>query len=170
MNIIINLGECTKEYKFPEDILKLKYSRHAKDRLVERTTGSLILAPKYVRMTKDNTIDISVDSNGVVIKGTVAINYKKGVKMYLPIALDDNLVKTVYFKNEKKYKISKRKRPFKEKVKECIEEAPPISETRNRDNVEDVPRHMGGKEASGWEELFRIVRRILRTRTPNYLL
>jgi len=60
--------------KFPDELIKLHYSKHAMSRLQERTTGSLILAPQYIRLNWDNTIERKI-KNGRVIGATAVINY-----------------------------------------------------------------------------------------------
>lgn len=88
---------------FPDKLIKLNYSQHSKERLIERTTGSLILAPQYIRLNWDNTIERKI-KNGRVVAATAVINYKHNINMYLPIDIRSGTVKTIFFRNVKKKK------------------------------------------------------------------
>jgi len=87
--------------KFPDRLIKLTYSIHAQKRLRERTTGSLILAPQFVRLTWDNTIERRIKNNRVV-EATMVLKYKHNVNMYLPIVINSGVVKTIFFRDVKK--------------------------------------------------------------------
>ena len=145
--------------KLPDRLVKLEYSEHARERLIERTTGTLILAPQYIRFTKDNTIDIIVRNNRI-IQATIHIEYKKGVEMYLPIMVSTGIVKTVYFKNVKKNSTKARKTSeVSVKTEDTSTErtgSPGITQ-----HVEDISRDMGRKE-NRWEKLFRNLRKVFR--------
>ena len=157
--------------KFPDRLIKLCYSNHAKSRLIERTTGSLILCPQYIRPTWENTIERKV-KNGRVIGATVVLDYKKGVKMYLLIIFNSGIVKTVFFRNvEKKNRIKKDiyfKKEYPLTPKECFFKEEICSENsgtetareeRIGENVGYVSGNMGRKE-NWWAKLFRVIRRI----------
>lgn len=156
--------------KFPKDLVKLKYSLHATERLKERTTGSLILAPQYIRLTKENTIDVKL-KKGRVHEATAVIDYKYNVKMYLPIIVTEGLVKTVYFKHVKKKWKPKEDGNIKQEFNpkkgyEEIEQAVSSENIRTerggeegiRKNVEYVFGDMGRKKKSRWQSIFRTIR------------
>ena len=141
---------------FPDDLVALTYSLHSKQRLIERTTGSLILAPQYIRLTQNNTKDV-VKRNGKVVKATVYINYKKGIRMCLPVLIPSGIVKTVYFEKDstkkRNYSVKKHELPKEtEQTKESTTEI--TGEGGLRENVEFIQPTMGGKE-SKWNKLFR---------------
>jgi len=158
--------------KLPDKLIKLTYSKHSKSRLVERTTGSLILAPQYVRLTKDNTIDWVV-KNGRIKEATIILAYKRGVNMCLPIVINSGIVKTVFFKNAKKRKFIKKeffsKEDSRAKANREFEENIQTQDTRTetsgergfRENVDVISIDMGKKE-NWWQKLFRNIRRISR--------
>jgi len=183
MSIIQNMEKPTPI--FPKDLIKLTYSKHAKERLIERTTGALILAPKLIRLTSSNTKDVIV-KNGKVVHATVFIHYKRKTWMFLPIYVPSGLVKTVYFdakeNTSKKRNISVKKispqeelRTFK-KANEVIKEINQIEGgdftefSGIREDVGNVSSDMGGKKTSRWEKLLRIIRRIFGKRTKNIIL
>lgn len=164
---------------FPKDLIKLTYSKHAQERLVERTTGALILAPKLIRLTSSNTKDVIV-KNGRVVHATVFIPYKRKIWMFLPIYVPSGLVKTVYFdakenttkkRNMSVEKISPQEelRTLK-KANEVLKEINQIEGgdftelSGNRENVEDVSTNMGGEKTFRWEKLLGIIRGIFRKR------
>lgn len=178
MSIIQNMEKSSNI--FPKNLIKLTYSKHAQERLVERTTGALILAPKLIRLTSSNTKDIIV-KNGRVVHATVFIPYKRKIWMFLPIYVPSGLVKTVYF-DAKENTIKKRNKPtkeitFKERTEilreiQCTEE---ILQAKTEsgglgENVGNVSTDMGGKKASRWEKLLGIIRGIFRKRTKNIIL
>lgn len=159
---------------FPKDLIKLTYSKHAQERLVERTTGALILAPKLIRLASSNTKDVIV-KNGRVVHATVFIPYKRKIWMFLPIYVPSGLVKTVYF-DAKENTTKKRNQPTKEI---CFKESTATVEKNKwakevfqtkaesgglRENVGDVSTDMGGEKTSRWEKLLRIIRGIFRKR------
>lgn len=163
--------EPTKSYRFPPDLIQLRYSAHAKKRLKERTTGQLIVAPKYLRLTTENTIDIQ-DKNGRVIQATAFIQYKRNILMFLPIVVSLGIVKTVYFKNVKKKQVRKREKHKIEKYplapKDCFKKAEQAQEcgaeaTGERgfgEDVENVSGNMGRKKTNRWKSIFRAFRRM----------
>ncbi len=145
--------EPTKSYRFPPDLIQLRYSKHATERLRERTTGQLIVAPKYLRLTPENTIDIQ-DKNGRVTQATAFIQYKRNILMFLPIVVSSGIVKTVYFKNVKKKQVRKREKhrikkyiPTSEDlIKEKQREEYRAEEARKRglrENVEFIQPNLG---------------------------
>ena len=173
MNITNQLDlKHTKDYNFPNKLIPLVYSPHAKKRLVERTSGSLILAPQYIRLTKNNTIDVKL-KKGKIYEATAIIDYKHNVKMYLPLMVYSGIVKTIYFKNVKKKWNSQKELPIKNKIKIteqicCSEE---ISENKNtgreieksegiRENVEYVQGNLRRKKISRWQSVFSAIRNI----------
>ena len=163
--------ELTKSYRFPSHLIQLRYSKHATERLQERTTGQLIVAPKYLRLTPENTIDIQ-DKNGRVTQATAFIQYKRNILMFLPIIVSSGIVKTVYFKNVKKKQVRKREKhrikkyiPTSEDlIKEKQREDYRAEEARKRGlrkNVEDVFGDMGREKTTRWQSLLRIIRRMV---------
>lgn len=167
-----NSESLTKHLKFPDRLIKLSYSKHATSRLVERTTGSLILAPHYIRLTKDNTTEIKSKGNRV-IGATVFLEYKRGVYMYLPLVVHNGLVKTVYFKNVKKNTFKERNRvkenPILPKEAFLPENTGGENQGAGRfaEDVVHVSRDMGRKE--DWrEKLLRIIRSISWKRAKKY--
>ena len=168
MNTIRSGAKTIQGFKLPKGLIKLIYSPHAKERLKERTTGNLILAPQYIRFTEDNTVDIKTQ-NGKVKEATIYLEYKKGIFMFLPIIVGSGTVKTVFFKNVKKDSIKKnfdlkeRYENSKEilKIKEFGREE--SGEEGVRENVVHVSGDLGGKE-SRWKKLLRIIRRLSRKR------
>ena len=168
MSTITNSGSTTQEYKLPKGPIKLSYSSHAMDRLKERTTGSLILAPQYIRFTKGNTTDIKIQ-NGKVKEATIFLEYKKGILMFLPIIVGSGIVKTVFFKyvkkkSFKKIGISQKDEPLEKVFEAEISGTEGSREEGPRENVVYVFGNMGGKK-SRWQELFRAIRRLFRKGT-----
>ena len=145
--------------KLPDRLIKLEYSEHARERLIERTTGSLILAPQYIRLTEKNTIDV-IEKKGRIVQATAHIEYKKGVEMYLPIILSSGIVKTVYFRNVKKKSAQKR---IETTCPVCPEDTGTETggDTGITQNVGDVPRNLGRKE-NRWTKLLRVIREVFR--------
>ena len=162
--------ELTKSYRFPSHLIQLRYSKHATERLQERTTGQLIVAPKYLRLTPENTIDIQ-DKNGRVTQATAFIQYKRNILMFLPIIVSSGIVKTVYFKNVKKKQVRKREKhrikkyiptseDFLKKEQREDYHAEEARKRELRENVGNVSRNMG-REKKGWKSLFRTIRRMV---------
>lgn len=161
-----------KDSGFPENLLKLKYSFHALERLKLRTTGQLIVAPKYLRLSPENTIDVK-EKNGKVIEATVFIEYKKNILMFLPIVVSCSLVKTIYFKHVKKKQIRKREKRRLEEFpltpKECFKKEEPSQECRTEttrkdglgENVDNVSRDMGRQKTCRWKSILRTLRRMV---------
>lgn len=154
---------------FPDDLIELTYSNHAKERLIERTTGSLILAPQFIRLTQNNTKEV-VKRKGRVVKATVFINYKKGTKMCLPTLIPSGIVKTVYFEKDaikkrnnmlKEYPLTP-KEVFPKEDKQTEEYRTEVTEIgRLREDASNVSGDMG-REKNKWEELFGIIGGIFR--------
>ena len=154
--------------RLPKGSIKLSYSEHAMERLKERTTGSLILAPQYIRFTKENTTDIKMQ-NGKIKEATIFLKYKKGVLMFLPIIVGSGIVKTVFFRYVKKDTPKERtklikKESFKENIPTEILGTEIPGEGSSGENVVYVFRDLGGKKNWG-KELFRALRGIFRKRT-----
>ena len=168
MNTIKNSGSIIQEYKLPRGPIKLSYSSHAMERLKERTTGNLILAPQYIRFTKGNTLDVKIQ-NGKVKEATIFLEYKKGVLMFLPIIVGSGIVKTVFFKNVKKKSFKKigvpeEIKPLKENFEAEISGTEGSGKEGPRENVVYVFGNMARKK-NRWQELFRALRRIFGSRT-----
>jgi len=159
--------------EFPDRLIKLNYSLHAKERLQERTTGSLILAPQYIRLNWDNTIERKI-KNGRIVAATAVINYKHNINMYLPIDIRSGTVKTIFFRNVKKRKpIKKELLPKKDwRIESAFKAFEKDVFSKNtgtegsgergfRENVAYVSENMERKE-NWWQKLFRNIRRISR--------
>jgi len=153
-----------KHVDYP-DIMELKYTKHANERLRERTTGELILAPKWLRITRDN-IYIGKLKGHRLTDVVVRIKYKEGVWMFLAIDPIDKVVKTIYFRNAEKNTFKERDERI-EQIQENIEEAcknygtETTGQGRLREDVGDVPGDMG-REESWWKKLFRAIRKMVR--------
>lgn len=155
---------------FPDKLIKLNYSQHSKERLIERTTGSLILAPQYIRLNWNNTIEKKI-KNGRVVAATAVIKYKHNINMYLPIDIRSGTVKTIFFRNVKKKSIKKNNKIKEYPLipKECfkIEENIQTQDTKTersgergiREDVAYVSKDLGRKE-NWWQKLFRNIKSI----------
>jgi hypothetical protein len=149
MNTIQDLGTrivASEKSKLEGRIVNLRYSDHAKSRLVERTTGKLIVAPTWVKLSEKNIVEVR-PAEGRIKSVMVKLDYKPGIYMYLAIALVPGVVKTVYFEEDpiKKRKRLKKDRRFKanelkqkcEEIKEALQE--PRTEIRREEGIrEDV--------------------------------
>lgn len=137
----------SEKSKLEGRIVNLRYSDHAKSRLVERTTGKLIVAPTWVKLSEKNIVEVR-PAIGRIKSVMVKLDYKPGIYMYLAIALVPGVVKTVYFEEDaiKKRKRLKKERRFKakyelkqkcEEIKEALQE--PRTEIRREEGIrEDV--------------------------------
>ncbi len=157
---------------YPEDFVQLGYTTHARSRLVERTSGQIIVAPTLVRVTEKNTMDIET-MDGLITNCTISIDYKRNTKMFLCLSMrypNFATVKTVYFKNAKKKHKTIKENTYKEEKQISPAEDSGGRGGERKKNVGDVSRNMGGKKASRWEKLFRAIRRVFRKRTKINIL
>lgn len=60
--------------KVPEGIRNLRYSGHAKERFEGKYKGQLIL-PSFIRITKNNLVEVSTDDNIIINKVMVRTHY-----------------------------------------------------------------------------------------------
>ncbi len=159
MSTTINTEKTIQEY----DFLRLRYTNHATERLKERTTGQLIVAPTIIKLNKDNVVSFSyVEDEATAV---VKIFYKKDIDMFLCISIKTPkfaIVKTVYFKNVKKNSSKKRKNWIKtEQISEKIEMEQTLLCGECTEDVANVPRDMGGEKISRWKKLLRAIRRMV---------
>lgn len=159
MSTTINTEKAIQEY----DFLRLRYTNHATERLKERTTGQLIVAPTIIKLNKDNVVSFSyVEDEATAV---VKISYKKDVDMFLCISIKTPkfaIVKTVYFKDVKKNSSKKRKNWVKkDEISEKVEQSLHTECTKCPENVEDVSGDMGGEKTSRWKKLLRAIRRMV---------
>lgn len=84
-----------------DEVVTLDYTRHAIERIKERSNGSLLLYPRVLRKSANNInfIDTNQMSWGYSIK------YNNNTYMIL-VLNNTNVVKTVYFKDAYKKRVN----------------------------------------------------------------
>lgn len=88
--------------KIKEELVTLFYTKHAMERIKERTKGSLLLYPRILRKSRNNINFIDTDQ----MSWGYSIRFNKTTSMIL-VMNNTNVVKTIYFKdvNNKNKKI-----------------------------------------------------------------
>ena len=87
--------------RYRPDFFSVDYTKHALDRIYERLNGSLILYPKYIRITNENIVKGLSGDEKYLFKVVIKLEWKKGEDIYMVILPAVQLVKTVYFKRQK---------------------------------------------------------------------
>ena len=98
-----------KGFLYRRDLISLRYSDHAKERLVERTTGNIIVAPSVLRVSESN-IYTGLAKGNVLKEVTIRLDYKNDKWMFLVILLKHGIVKTIWIDDKKKAKAKKLQR------------------------------------------------------------
>ena len=83
---------------FETDFINLKYSFHANQRLEERLSGSLIVKPSVVKVTKNNIYSGASNDGINLYEVVVRLRYKPSEWCFLVFLPHNGFVKTVYFR------------------------------------------------------------------------
>jgi hypothetical protein len=96
--------------RIPEGIVNLWYSGHAKDRIVGKYKGQLIL-PTFIKITKNNTVEVSTENNIVVNKLLVRTDYDNKKDICVVLNPDTGKVITLWinYKNDKHESLNRTK-------------------------------------------------------------
>lgn len=130
-------------YTYRKDLIPLKYSQHAQERLEERVEGELIVAPTMVRISNNNIYG-GVKKGKRLVEVVVRLDYKKDKWMFLAIVVAHGIVKTVWINDKRK------------RTNRKAEEV--------RDEVGDVQKDMESERAkvtNFWEAIKRLYQEFL---------
>jgi hypothetical protein len=94
----------------PEGMVSLWYSAHAKDRIVGKYKGQLIL-PTFIKITKNNTVEVSSEDNITVNKVMVRTTYNEKKDICVVLIPQTGKVVTLWmnYKNDKHDTLDKSK-------------------------------------------------------------
>ena len=91
-----------KKYQYRKDYFQLDYSKHALDRIRERTNGGLLLYPRNIRITEQNIVKgLIQEGRNYLFKVVIKLEFKKDTDIYLVIIPAIPLCQTVYFDKKK---------------------------------------------------------------------
>jgi len=92
-----------KDIVIPDRIFDLGYTTHARGRARQRVNGLMVL-PTFVRITKENLIEIHTDDNKFIKKAVVKLNYDKKRDIVLVMEIQYSkkkaVVITLYYNNK----------------------------------------------------------------------
>ena len=88
--------------QYRKDLFPVKYTKHAKERMEERCRGNLIIFPEQIRITEQNIVKGLSSDGKYLFKVIIKLEWKKGEDIYLVILPNMGLIKSCWFKKQKK--------------------------------------------------------------------
>lgn len=100
-------------YIFPTELVYLKQTKHVKERILDRTTG-LIVVPEYVRVTLDNIHSAKCDDGKHLHSVVVRLDYNKQKWLFMCLNPFDGALKTIWWTNKKHGNITQKSNSTKD--------------------------------------------------------
>ncbi len=97
--------EIIGKIKYRQGFISLLYSDHAKERLLERVDGELIVAPTVVQITDNNIYSGETYDNKKLTQACIRLDYKQDKWMFLVVVLGNGVVKSLWINDRKTGKI-----------------------------------------------------------------
>lgn len=139
-------------YIFPTDLIQLKQTKHAKERILERYNGLFIIVPEYVRVTKNNIHSAKCDDGKHLHSVVVRLNYSYHKFLFICCNPFDGALKTLWLTDKKR----KHRGNITQHISHEEDNQRAIQDDRSESQVRRLPRRWGykgpdRKEGSGDE-------------------